>query len=142
MAPETPDRADVDRIVGCHLVKIMPGGKAAFLQNVGHVKVGRRIADRHRDVPFARLRCAHELRDAALDVGDRAYPAERWEHEFEPLAIHVGMAVDQSRNDCAAPEVDYPRGRTGMAPDFGVSADRDEAVALDRDGLRDAEMFV
>jgi hypothetical protein len=93
-APESPDRADIDRIVGRGGVELPPGRPTFLGKHVGNIEVIRRIADRHGDDPFPGLFGAREFGDAVLDIADRAHPAQRGKHVAQCLAIHVGVAVD------------------------------------------------
>ena len=136
-APVAPDRADVDRIVRRGGVELLPRRPALLGEDVGHVEVIGRIADRHGDDPLARLLAAGELGDAVLDVLDRAHPAERREDVAQRLAVHVGVAVDQARHDGAALEIEHARGGRGVRGHRGIGADRKDLVAGNGDRLGD-----
>ena len=137
MAPEPPDRADIDRVVGRDAVEVPARGKAVLGEIGGHVPVIRRIADGHGDDPLAGLGPGDQRLDARQHVADRPAARERGEDRLQPLAVEMGVAVDQARHDRTAAGVDAHRVRPDQGFDFGGAADRGDPVAGDRDGLGD-----
>ena len=133
-APETPDRADVDRIVRRGGIELLSGRPALLGKDVGHVEVVRRIADRHGHDPFARLLVAGEFGDPVLDVADRAHAPERREDVAQRFAVHMGVTVDETGNDRPALQIDDARCRAGVrgaSASFGPTATmRSAAMAI------------
>ena len=141
-APESPDRADINRIVRSRGVELLAGRPALFRQDVGHVEIVGRIADRHGDDPVARLLAARQLGNPLLNVLDRAHRPKRWEHVAQRLAIHMRVAVVQARNDGPAVEVAHAGRRRGVRGHAGIGADRNDAIAGNRDRLCDHRLAV
>ena len=96
-APESPDRPDEDGIVGSSRIELLPCRPAFLGQDVGHVKIVWRIADRHGHDPFAGPFLTRKLGDPILDVADRSHAAERRKDALQSFPVHVGVAVDQAR---------------------------------------------
>jgi hypothetical protein len=142
VAPEAPDGADENRVVRRRGVKLLPRRPTLLGEDFGHVEIIGRIADRHRHDPRAGLCRARQLGDAILDVANRAHRPERRIDALEALAVHVGVAVDQSRHHRPAPEVDDARIGCDVLRHRRVGADGEDARAGNRDRLRDAELAV
>jgi hypothetical protein len=142
VSPESPDGSDVDGVVRRRLIEFLARWEALLLEDIRHVEVCRRVADRHGDDPLARLRGAREFRDARLHVGDRAHASQRRKHRLEALAIEMRMAVDQPGDHRAPMQVDDAGGRAGERSEIGAAADGGDAVALDRHCLGDRERAV
>jgi len=112
---------------------------ALLRQDVRHIEIVWRIADRHGDDPLARPLAARKLGDPVLDVANRAHTPERGKHVAQRLAIGMGVAVGDARHDGFALQVDDPRRRSGVRCHRGIRPDRQDAVAGDCDRLRDRE---
>ncbi len=139
VAPVAPDRADVDGVPRRDAVELPARREPPFREVLRHVGVVRRVAEWHRDDPGAGRRLPRERLDALEHVIDRARAGQRRADRLEPLAVHVGMGVDQPRHDGPAAEVDQAGVAMGERPDLGGAAHGDDAVVGDRHGLREAE---
>ena len=135
MAPEPPDRTDIDRVVGRYAVKLPARREALFGEVGGHVPVIGRLADRHGDDPFARLRLGDQRRDPREHVVDRPAARERGENRLQPLAVEMRVPIDQARHDRSAAGVDAHGVRPDQRFDFGGAADGGNPVARHRDGI-------
>ena len=142
MAPEPPDRTDIDRIVGRYAVKLPARREALFGEVGGHVPVIGRLADRHGDDPFARLRLGDQRRDPREHVVDRPAARERGENRLQPLAVEMRVPIDQARHDRSAAGVDAHGVRPDQRFDFGGGADGGNPVARHRDGIGDRALPV
>ena len=137
MAPETPDRADIDRVVGRYAVELPARREALFGEVARHVPVIGRLADGHGDDPLAGLGLGDQLFDPRQHVVDGAAARERGKDRFQPFAVEMGMAVDQPGHDRATAGVDPDGFRTDQRFDLGARTDGGDPVPGDRDGLRD-----
>ena len=90
-------------------------------------------ADRHRDDPLTRLAVGRLPTDEPLDIGDRSAARERGVEQLEPLAIEVGVGVDEPGDHGRPPEIDHPRAAGMPALDLPASARRGDASAGDRE---------
>src|SRR6185436_7853553 len=77
VAPKSPDRPDVDRVVWRGGVKLLPAWPPFFGQDFRHVPIIGRVADRHCYDPLAGLLTACELRDPLLNVANGAHASKR-----------------------------------------------------------------
>ena len=74
--------------------------------------------------------------DHGLDVDDGTATRERRIDELQPLAIEMGVRVDEARDDARAGEIDDPGSPSLPAADVRSAADRDDAAAGDGEGRR------
>jgi hypothetical protein len=125
-------------VVRCGAVEVVAGREAPFgqLARLVDVAVGRR-AHRQRDDPFAR-RCARgRIPDCRADGLDRGAVGDRHARvRAQAEAVHVRMRVEEAGHHAAAGEVDHAGVGRAQREDGGVVADREDAVARDRDRRR------
>ena len=76
-----------------------------------------------------------------MSLIERTGPSDG-KHVAQRLAIHVRVAVDQARNDGPAVEVAHAGRGRGVRGHAGIGADRNDAVAGNRDRLRDHRLAV
>jgi hypothetical protein len=120
----------------------LAGWPSLFGENLRHVEVVRRIADRHGDDPLAGLGFAREVGDAGLDVLDRTHRPKRRINTLKALPIHVSMTVDQTGDDRLALQIDDAGGRCGVRRHCRILADGDDPLAGDGDRLGDRKIRV
>ena len=99
-------------------------------------------ADRHGDQPFPGRLVLQLGFDDLQYIVDAGYPGQRRQHFLQPFPVHMGVAVDQSRDDGLAAEVDDFRRRSDQPLDGLIGTHHLDPVAGDGDGLFNAEGFV
>ena len=139
VAPVAPDRADVDGVPRGDAVQLPARREPPLLEVLRHIEVVGRVAERHRHDPLAGRRHSHQGLDALEHVLDRGGAGERGTDRLETFAVHVGVGVDEARDDGAAAEVDQAGVAMGERADLGISPHGDDAVVGDGHGLREAE---
>src|SRR6185369_6458832 len=90
------------------------------------------------DDPLAFGKAARDVADALVQIGNAAYAVERVKLLLKPFAIHMGVTVDQPRNNGLAFEVEtFGRG-IRLRQQFVAVADGEDTIAADSDRLGDS----
>ncbi len=125
----------VDRMIGRRRIELLPHRQAAF----GELVLVPAAAAHD---PIALLHRRGTRGEGRLHIGDRARLGERY-GKLVIAAIHrVHMAVMQAGDDRAAFQLDDPRLRSDERLHRRVVADRNDAIAADRQRRDDAEAIV
>jgi hypothetical protein len=141
-APVPPARLDKDRVVRRNAIEIRPGREAAFAQQLRHpFKLGR-LPERHGDDPIAGFALAHLRFDALQDIVDAAHPCHGRKRLFQAFPIHVGVRVDQARDDGATIKIDDLRGGIDQRSKIRIGSNRIDAPAAEGNCLRNLKARV
>ena len=135
-APPAPDGADVDRMVGGHLVQVVAVGIASVLELLGAVDEGVQVGAHlalhgHDDDPFSGRRARGRLAHGLDDLGDRllALDADA-AARLQALAVQVGVGVVQAGRHRLAGQVDdLGKGRPALEQRRRLADPRDAPVA-------------
>ncbi len=124
-----------DRVVGSDTVELVAREAARI---VGELLL--RPASEHHD-PFAGWGGLDAIGEQLERVGTRGDAVEAQFVVFGG-ANPVGVIVDEAGDDGASREIYGPRLRTSELIDIRIGADRDDALAADRQRLRDGKAVV
>ena len=144
MHPPAPGNADIDRVVRRDRIEIVAGREPALLELVGPADIaelGRAHGHEHR--PLALGSPGAGARDRVHDRGHRVPAGQRvTAARLQPLAVHVGVGVDEARTHRAAAEIDYPRAAAAAGQHLFVGAYRRNASRRSRNGARQPRSVV
>ena len=142
--PPAPGHADVDRVVGGYGIEVVAVGKTALGELIGTadvIELGR--PQRHEHHPRALRRPRRRRLDGVDDAGDgmaagQGIAAAR----FEPLAVHVGVGIEEAGARRPAGEVDDARRPPPTRQDVGRGAEGRDNPVRDGNGLGDAGLGI